>query len=335
MKINEIRPQEHIFTEKLKTLALIPKMLYFYGKLPVLGENSTKEGAQKGDLAQELTSSLLRKSSERGLERPRTVAIVGSRKNTAYGKEVAYRAAYEAAKAGAVVVSGLAYGIDSIAHRGALDAGGITVAVLGTPITEIYPREHERLAREIIDRGGAVISEYSQSDLPAGKTEIRTRFLARNRIIAGLSDVVVIAEAAARSGSLNTAMHALDIGADLMAVPGDINRLNSEGCNRLLSQGAIPYTGPDALLGLLFPERLARKKSKKKDRESEILKQVSLFAETEVEQKVLMSIMTGLNDGDEIIKKLELPATDFSQAITMLEIKGAIKALGANRWMEV
>ena len=304
MKINEILPLEHIFTEKLKMLALIPKMLYFYGKLPKRGDNRLK-----------------------------CVAIVGSRKNTSYGKEVAYKAAYEAAKAGAVVVSGLAYGVDSIAHRGALDAGGITVAVLGTPINEIYPKEHTSLAREIIEKDGAVISEYGENERAGSRTEAGVRFLARNRIIAGLSDVVLVAEAAARSGTLNTATHALDMGVDLMAAPGDINRLSSKGCNRLLSQGAMPYTEPDDLLNLLFPERLRKqRRSRVQDEEEEFLK-IKKFAETAIEERILKQIFIGASDGDDIIKNLGISAAEFGQAITILEIKGAVKSLGANNWM--
>lgn len=314
MKINKIRPLEHIFTKRLKTLALIPKMLYFYGRLPEISNDS-----------------LFGETGNRG--RPRSVAIVGSRKNTVYGKEVAYKAAYEAAKAGAVVISGLAYGIDSVAHRGALDAGGVTVAVLGTPIDQIYPREHSGLAKEIIEKGGAVISEYGPGSSADSGTEIKTRFLARNRLIAALSDVVLITEAAARSGTLNTAMHALDNGVDLMATPGDITKLSSEGCNRLISQGAIPYLGPDGLLDLLFPGRLTKKRSRKKDLELEIEQQLAHFAETEVERKVLKQILTGVRDGDEIIEELGISAAEFGQTVTILEIKGAIKPLGMNQWV--
>lgn len=295
MKINEMRPLEHNYSKVLKALALIPEMLYFYGKIPG--------------------------------KRLKSVAIVGSRKNTSYGKEVAYRAAYEAAKAGAVVVSGLAYGIDSIAHRGALDAGGITIAVLGTPIDQIYPSIHKSLAQEIIEKGGAVISEYPAGAVPKSGTEMKLRFLERNRIIAGLSDVVLVAEAAARSGTLNTAMHALDTGKDLMAVPADITRINSAGCNKLISQGAIPYTETSDLLNLLFPERQTKRRSKER-----VSEQLSLFAETPVEAKVLGQILAGIRDGEEIIAASQVSAAEFSQAITMLEIKRAVKSLGANRW---
>ncbi len=301
MKINEISPLEHIFTEVLKKLVLIPKLLYYYGKLPEI------------DLR---------------IGRPKCVAIVGSRKNTSYGKEIAYTAAYEAAKNGAIVISGLAYGIDSIAHRGALDAGGVTLAVLGTPINEIYPKVHSSLAEEIVQKGGAIISEYGVNDQAIGKKQLQTRFLERNRIIAGLSDVVLIAEAADRSGSLNTASHALDLGIDLMAVPGDITRFTSRGCNKLLTQGAFPYTEPNDLLEQLFPECFV---SRVRRRKTEYAKIISV-AETEVEKAILQQIINGTNDGDEITATAHLSAADFFRGITVLEIKGIVKALGANQW---
>ena len=142
VKINQISPQECSFTEVLGAIALTPKTLYFYGKMP---NNVSKSGESK---------------------RPKTVAIVGSRHNTKYGEEVAYRLAYELASRGVVVVSGLAHGIDTIAHRGCLDAGGVTVAILGTAIDRIYPRSHVPVARKIIDRNGAIISEYAPGAKP-------------------------------------------------------------------------------------------------------------------------------------------------------------------------
>ena len=158
-KNNEIRPQEADFTEMLTSIAVVPKTLYFYGKMP---ENRLKPGTKMT------------------FERPKSLAIVGSRKPTAYGREIASQLAQAAAKRGVVIVSGLAYGIDSIAHRGALDAGGVTVAVLGTPIDQIYPPAHLGLAREIIEKGGVVMSELS----PGAKYHPKTCFLQRNRLIA-------------------------------------------------------------------------------------------------------------------------------------------------------
>lgn len=295
MEIKQISPLEHNFTEVLKRLVLIPKTLYYYGKIPVL--------------------------------RQKTVAIVGARRNTQYGHEIAYKAAYEAARAGAVVVSGLAYGVDSIAHRAALDAGGVTIGVLGTPIDQVYPAAHKKLAQEIVEKGGAIVSEYGQKDLAAGGKEMRARFLARNRIIAGLSDAVLVAEAADHSGTLNTAMHTLDCGIDLLAAPGDITRLTSVGCNRLIKQGAIPYTEPDDLLDLLFPERIVKRHSKK------LLNKLLLKAETEVEKAIFSLVFDGVQDGEEISKKLGLSASEFAQVVTMLEIKGLVVSLGMNKWM--
>ena len=295
MEIKQISPLENDFTEVLKKLVLTVKMLYYYGNLPS--------------------------------KRQKTVAIVGSRRNTKYGYDVAYKAAYEAAKAGAVVISGLAYGIDSVAHRAALDAGGITIAVLGTPIIEVYPRAHAKLAQEIVENGGVIVSEYGPNDAPRGLTDVKMRFLARNRIIAGLSDAVLVAEAADRSGTLNTATHALDCGIDLLAVPGDIMRPTSVGTNKLIKQGAIPYTETDDLLDLLFPKRIVKRRSQK------LLKKLLLKVDTEVERQVLTLIFEGVSDGDELMEKLGLAASDFSMTMTMLEIKGLVVSLGMNQWM--
>ena len=291
---NQISPLEADFTEVLESIALKPKILYFYGKMP---KNVLKNG----------------KSA-----RPKAVAIVGSRHNTRYGEETAYRIAYELAKEGVIVVSGLAYGIDSIAHQATLDAGGCTVAVLGTPIDQIYPRKHKPLATEIIKNGGAVVSEYA----PGTKIFPKTSFLERNRLISGLADAVVVVEAADHSGTLNTVAHALDQGREVFAVPGNINSPYSAGCNRLIKQGATPCLGADDVLDFLFPERL------KKTR-----KQIKLpLGDSPLETAILQSIAIGINNGDDIIEKLHLAPAEFNQTITMLEINSRIRSLGANYW---
>ena len=246
MKINHISPQESNFTEVLNTIALKPKTLYFYGKLP---ENVV------------------------------SVAIVGARKCTAYGAEIAYRAAYELAQRGVVIISGLAVGIDGEAHKGALAARGTTVAVLGTAIDQIYPMRHQRLAEQILAKG-AIISEYAP-----GTPMYPARFLERNRLIAGLAQAVLVVEANERSGSLNTATHALEQGKDLFAVPGDINRPMSRGCNRLLQQGAYPYTGVEDILQVLFPVGTDK------------LTQVNLIGDNDDESAVLAAIAGGKRDG--------------------------------------
>jgi len=297
-KNNEIRPQEADFTEVLESIAVKPKMLYFYGKMP--------QNVQIRGLAEKA-------------ERPKTVAIVGTRKPTAYGAEVARKLAYECAKRGVIVVSGLAFGIDSIAHRGALEAGGVTAAVLGTPIDYIYPKSHWGLAEEIVRTGGVVMSE-----LPAGaEFHSNTCFLQRNRIIAGLADVVVIAEAAERSGSLNTAAHALEQGKEVLAVPGDITRPMSAGCNKLLRQGASPYLCPEDVLDLFFPPQRKRKLTQAK----------LLIGDTAAETQILQAIAAGVERGEEIIAQTGLSVSEFNQNMTMLEIKGRVLGLGMNKWI--
>ncbi len=285
-KFNQISPQGNKFTEVLTDIAVKPKMLYFWGKLPE--------------------------------KREKTVAIVGSRRNTRYGEEVAYRLAFELAKRGVVVVSGLAFGIDSVAHRGAVDAGGVTIGVLGTEIEKLYPKANEKLAEKIVQTGGVVMSEYRRGDL----FDPKWSFLKRNRLISGLSDVVVVVEAATRSGSLNTAMHALDQNKKLFAVPGNINNPYSQGCNRLIKQGAEPYTGVEDVIGYLFPAKRARKQAG----------QLVIFGDNEAETLILKLMVEGMSDGGEMVEKIGMEVSDFNQTMTMLEIKGRVRALGANQW---
>ena len=302
MKIKQISPQNNIFLQRLDSIALKPKMLYYYGELPT--------------------------------EKKKVVAIVGARKNTKYGEEIAYQLAYDLAKKGVIIVSGLALGIDSIAHRGAVDAGGVTIGILGTEIEKIYPkqhielaiypRQHEALAEKMVDLGGAVMSEYKMGD----KMNYKWSFLARNRLISGLADAVVVVEAAAKSGSLNTASHAITQGRELFVVPGDITRKMSEGCNNLLKLGAMPYTKSDDILSILFP--VETEKARKRQMEEA---QLELFGDTEEEKEVIAKLIEGIRDGEEIMEKLEMDVSTFNQTITMLEIKGIVRPLGMNMWM--
>ena len=170
------------------------------------------------------------------LARP-AVAIVGARACSGYGASVARALAREAAAGGLVVVSGLARGIDGEAHRGALDAGGTTVAVLGCGVDRDYPAAHADLARRIVESGGLVVSEYAPGVEPAP-----WRFPARNRIVAGLAAATVVVEARERSGALITADLALEEGRDVFAVPGEITSSLSAGTNALLKLGAAPLT---------------------------------------------------------------------------------------------
>lgn len=172
------------------------------------------------------------------------VAVVGARSCSAYGRSVARSLGRELAAAGLVVVSGMARGVDGEAHRGALEAGGVTVAVLGCGIDRDYPAAHAELARRICEHG-LVVSEYEPGVEPAP-----WRFPARNRIIAGISEAVVVVEARERSGALITADFALEEGRDVFAVPGEITSALSAGTNALLRLGATPLTSATDVLEL-------------------------------------------------------------------------------------
>lgn len=169
-------------------------------------------------------------------EKP-AVAVVGSRRCSSYGRSVAFRFGKFLSERGITVVSGLALGIDSAAHRGALSGGGNTVAVLGSSVDLIYPLENNSLAEKIIESGGAVISEF-----PLGTRAKKEFFPRRNRIVSGLSECVVVVEAAEKSGTFITVSYALDQGKEVLAVPGSIDSPFSRGTNRLIKEGAPPLT---------------------------------------------------------------------------------------------
>ena len=173
------------------------------------------------------------------------VAIVGSRRATVPGREIAFDLARQLARSGVQVVSGMARGIDAAAHRGALAGGGSTVAVLGCGLDVCYPPEHLILRREIIARG-CLVSEY-----PAGTAPRRGHFPTRNRIIAALVLGVVVVEAAERSGALSTARNGVDLGREVFAVPGSIRSERSRGSNALIRDGAVPLLEPDDVLAHL------------------------------------------------------------------------------------
>ena len=177
------------------------------------------------------------------LGEPSGVAIVGTRRCTRYGVDLAESFGAIVANAGWTTVSGLARGIDAAAHRGALRAGGHAVAVLGSGVDVCYPRENRPLYDRILHSRGAIVSEYEPGTPPA-----RWRFPARNRLIAAMSAAVVVVEAARTGGALITARLAAEIGRPVFVVPGDVDRPASEGCNRLLRDGAHPVLGSIDLL---------------------------------------------------------------------------------------
>jgi len=171
------------------------------------------------------------------------LAIVGTRKISYYGQQTTRLFAEALAEAGITIISGLALGIDGLAHQIALEKGTRTIAVLGSGLNVIYPPAHKKLAQKIIKSGGAVISEYSPDTGPTKKT-----FPARNRIVSGLSLGVLVIEAPKKSGALITARTALEQGREVFVVPGRINDFNSEGCNYLIKMGARLVTDPQEII---------------------------------------------------------------------------------------
>ena len=288
MKINKILPANSVFTEKLSLIDNAPEYINYLGELP---ESVTT-----------------------------VVAIVGTRKPSRYGVEVTSRIAYDLAKSGVIIVSGLALGVDALAHQAALDAGGITIGVVMDELPDISPKTNVPLARRMIESGGAVMSEWSKGD---NTTFNRASFLKRNRLVSGLADAVIITEAAAKSGTLNTASHALAQGREVFVVPGNITSPLSEGCNNLLKQGATPITCAQDVLEVIAPDLLLSNKQKQPS---------LLFGDTPAETTILQLIASGVRDGEALQQQSKLSAAEFSTALTMLEINGLIKPLGADQW---
>lgn len=266
------------FTSVLETLHAPPAELYVAGTLPTT--------------------------------RIKSVAIIGSRKPTPYGKEVTYTLAYELARQGIVIISGLAYGVDAIAHKAALEAGGTTIAVLANGLHRIYPSDHTALAEAIVRGGGAVISEK-----PTGEDARRYDFLKRNRLISGLADAIIVTEATEKSGTLSTVGHALDQNKDIFAVPGPITSLLSTGPNRLIQQGAqVVLTAADILEVIAL--------------EVQPTQTLLPLGDTPLEARIIKSIQQGSVTTDELARDLsDETTTELLQALTMMELKGTLRII--------
>jgi len=282
MKINQIRPQDNKFTQIITSIAQVPETLYYIGELPA--------------------------------ERRPTVAIVGTRKPTRYGVEVTQRFAGELASKGVVVISGLALGVDAIAHRAALDAGGTTLAMQANGLAKLAPSSNRQLGEDIVQSGGAIISEYAPDESPR-----LWRFLERNRIVSGLSDAILITEASAQSGTMSTAKHALEQGREVFVVPGNITSPLSMGCNLLIKQGALPVTRVEDILEVIAPQLLKPQT------------QLAL-GDNPTQTAILQHLQAGVRDGDELQQLAGIPAGDFASELTMMEISGLVRSLGANQW---
>lgn len=244
------------------------------------------------------------------------VSIVGSRKPSAYGREVTAKLASELSRKSIVITSGLALGVDSIAHQACLDVGRTTIAVLPCGPEAVYPRSHSHIARRIVEQGGSLVTEY-----PEGTAPLRQNFIARNRIVSALGDVVIVTEAAEKSGTLHTANFALAQGKTVMAVPGPITSPLSKGTNNLIKTGALPIT---EVSDVLFQLGIYETKHMQE-----------IIATNAEEHAILTLLQSGISDGHQLLLQSKLEPHIFNQTLTMLEINGQIKALGSNHWQIV
>lgn len=249
-----------------------------------------------------------------------TLAVVGTRKMTTYGKHICEDLVAHSASEGIIIVSGLALGIDGVAHASALSAKGITVAVLGSGIDRatVYPAAHQPLAEKIISQGGALISEYPPGFLPT-----QYSFPARNRIIAGLSLGTLVIEAPARSGALITARCALDYNREVLAVPHAITSPTGAGPNNLIKLGAKLVSGPNDILETLNLQSI-----------KQIVPTKALTADNPTEEKILNCLTKEPKNIDQIILESQLDSAAVNSALVIMEIKGLIKNLGGMNYIK-
>lgn len=248
------------------------------------------------------------------------LGIVGTRRATAYGREVTTRLAGELAAAGLTIVSGLAKGVDACAHDAALRAGGRTIAFLGSGVDVIYPAEHRALAARIANGGqGALVSEYH-----LGTTPDAPNFPARNRLISGMSLGVLVTEAPLRSGALITTDFAAEQGRDVFAVPGSILSPNSAGPNELLKEGARPVTCAEDILEEL---NLVRQEAQAETRRA--------LPENDDERAVLRMLGDGPTHVNDLSQSSGLPVAALGSLLMMLELKGMVRQLGVGQYVRV
>ncbi len=246
------------------------------------------------------------------------VAIVGTRKITSYGRQVTEELSAFLAANGVTVVSGLARGVDAVAHSAAIKAGGRTVAVLGSGVDRIYPPENRAIAEQMMSRGALV------SDYPVGTAPESTNFPPRNRIISGLSLAVVVIEAGETSGALITAEFAAEQGREIFAVPGSILAPQSKGTNKLIQNGALPLLTPQDLLQALNLTRVGAQKAARK-----------ILPADEVEAQLLNALGDEPLHVDEIRNQTGLPVEKVSAALVMMELKGMVRQVGGMNYVAV
>jgi DNA processing protein len=246
------------------------------------------------------------------------VAIVGTRRVTPYGRQITEELSAFLASNGITVISGLARGVDAIAHQAALKAGGRTIGVLGSGVDKIYPPEHLKLAEQMMERG-AIISDYSPGTPPDA-----SNFPPRNRIISGLSLAVVVIEAGETSGALITAEFAAEQGREIFAVPGSILAPQSKGTNKLIQNGAQPLLSVNDLMQALDFTRIGEHKAARK-----------IIPADETEARLLSVLAAEPKHVDEIRNQADLPIEKVSATLALMELKGMVRQVGGMNYVAV
>ncbi len=246
-----------------------------------------------------------------------SLAVVGTRKTSIYGRQATLDLVSVLAKTGLIIVSGLALGIDTLAHQATLKHGGNTIAILGCGLDKIYPASNHQLAKNIVLNGGCLISEY-----PPGTEPLKQHFPARNRIIAGITKGVLVIEGSHKSGALITAKFSLEYNREVMAIPGSIFNINAEGTNYLLKNGAHLISSAEDVLNVLDLQFIQNYKETQ-----QVLPQNS-------EEKILFKIIIKSPIHiDEIIQQCTLPISTINATLTIMEMKGMIKNLGGGNYI--
>lgn len=282
MNVNMLTLTDDLYPARLRNIPAPPKQLYTLGNIDLLLNKHT-------------------------------LSVVGSRKLTTYGQRVTTDLVEVVAGYGVVIISGLALGIDAIAHQAALNVRGRTIAVMPCGLDAIHPTSHRNLALRILENNGLLVSEYNK-----GTPALKQHFIARNRIISGLGDGILITEASARSGTIHTANFGLEQGKTVMAVPGNITSPQSEGTNNLIRSGATPVMSSDDILHALNLETNNPRPE--------------IFAHNSDEAKILSLLEQGINQSSELLNRSELDIRTFNQTLTMLEITRKIRPLGGDNW---
>lgn len=240
------------------------------------------------------------------------LVVVGSRHHTQYGKEVCKKLIQGLSGYPITIVSGLAIGMDTIAHQSALEAGLTTIAFPGSGLgnESLYPKSNWRLANTIVESGGCLLSELSPDTKAAPWT-----FPKRNRLMAGIAHAVLLIEAEEKSGTLITARLGLDYNREVLAIPGSIFSINSFGTNRLIKEGAQPVTSSEDILDALGLDRVLSISERQ-------------VIETTDEEKEILALLKEPKDKDTLIRELSMPITEIHSLLTVMEIKGLIKDTG-------